>query len=297
MKSEPIQFQTFLEQEINRVKGVYYPVRAGFLRRALIRHAQTISLHPNPDDEFCSPEIGPNYGIIAKYEQQYKKNVFFKSGTGTESSETYDPLMVQRARPDGYLILNGHHRWAAAFRSGMTSVSVKIVNLTQEKDIRKMIQDSKTDKRVSLDLDEVVFGAPGDAHLEKPMPFPLNHVFRERLRQGVPALFRYLTDHGYDIWVYTAKYCSVEHIRWYFKYCSVRLAGIITGTGRKDARGIDPSGDLKKLMENQYRSTVHIDNNLIVRTLTGSREAEEVSLSGNPGTWAREVMEALDKMT
>ena len=31
------EFQTFLEQEVNKVKGVYYPVKAGFLRRLLIK--------------------------------------------------------------------------------------------------------------------------------------------------------------------------------------------------------------------------------------------------------------------
>ena len=33
------ELKTFLEDEVNKVKGVYYPVKAGFLRRQLIRSA------------------------------------------------------------------------------------------------------------------------------------------------------------------------------------------------------------------------------------------------------------------
>ena len=58
------------------------------------------------------------------------------------------------------MILNGHHRWAAALRLGFKTVPVKIVNLTQQTDIEKMLAASKHDKRVSLDLDETIFCGP-----------------------------------------------------------------------------------------------------------------------------------------
>ena len=32
-------FQVFLDQEVNKIKGVYYPVKAGFPRRLLIKRA------------------------------------------------------------------------------------------------------------------------------------------------------------------------------------------------------------------------------------------------------------------
>ena len=47
-------FQVFLDQEVNKVKGVYYPVKAGFPRRLLIKRASCKKLHPNPEDEFFS---------------------------------------------------------------------------------------------------------------------------------------------------------------------------------------------------------------------------------------------------
>ncbi|MBP3241914.1 MAG: ParB N-terminal domain-containing protein [Oribacterium sp.] len=33
-----------------------------------------------------------------------------------------DPIIVEKMYPDGYMILNGHHRWAAATRLGLKKV-------------------------------------------------------------------------------------------------------------------------------------------------------------------------------
>ena len=60
------QFEEFIAEEIKTLKGVYVPVKAGILRRALIRSTRCDKLHPNPDDEFCKPKVGPNYGIISE---------------------------------------------------------------------------------------------------------------------------------------------------------------------------------------------------------------------------------------
>ena len=98
-------FQNYLEKELEKTKGLYVPVRAGFLRRLLVRRCACKRLHPNPEDEFCKPTIGPNSGIISKYCQDFRR-------FGTRSSVEHDvePLTVDKIRPSGYLILNGHHR-------------------------------------------------------------------------------------------------------------------------------------------------------------------------------------------
>ena len=286
-------FQSFLKEEIDRVKGVYYPVRASFLKRLVTRHVSCRRLHPNPEDEFCLPEIGPNYGIIARYEQDYKKDIQFK--TEYQESGVLEPLIIQKAKPDGYLILNGHHRWAAAIRSGISRAEVRIVNLTQGSDVRKMLEQSRSDKRVALDLDEVVFCTDKDSFAEKPLPFPLNRFYRERVRKGIPALLHSFNERNYDIWVYTSKYCSVEYIRYYFKHWNVRLTGIVTGTARKGDREATMQ-ELKSMMKTKYVSTIYIDNNLLIRTFSDTGECEEYPLSGSPDTWAREAMDAVRRM-
>ena len=143
-------FDEFIASEVKKYKGVYVPVKAGILQRALIRWTPCASLHPNPDDEFCSPKVGPNYQIISEYMYSFRLE--------RQSSKQFikEPLTVQKIRPDGYMILNGHHRWAAALQLGFRRIPIEIVDLTQEMDIRNILQYSKHDKRVTLDLDEVV---------------------------------------------------------------------------------------------------------------------------------------------
>ena len=101
-------FQDYLKKEIENTRGISVPVRAGFLSRLLIRRTACKNLHPNPEDEFCSPTIGPNAQIISKYCQDFRR-------FGSRSSVEYawEPLTVEKMRPSGYMILNGHHRWAA----------------------------------------------------------------------------------------------------------------------------------------------------------------------------------------
>ena len=74
MEDQKMSFQDYLKREVERVNGVYYPVRASLLRRVLVRHAACRKLHPNPDDEFCDPAIGPSDSIISKYVQEYERN-------------------------------------------------------------------------------------------------------------------------------------------------------------------------------------------------------------------------------
>ena len=32
-----------------------------------------------------------------------------------------EPLIVEKVHPEGYMLLNGHHRWAAALKTGYAS--------------------------------------------------------------------------------------------------------------------------------------------------------------------------------
>ena len=114
-------FDEYLAQEVENSKGVFFPVKTGILSRLLIREARCDDLHPNPEDEFCSPQIGPNYKIISAYQQQYvdalKMSQHYYEG---------EPIIVERTHPEGYRIINGHHRWAAALRIGQAKIPIRI---------------------------------------------------------------------------------------------------------------------------------------------------------------------------
>ena len=281
-------FDEFIASEVKKYKGVYVPVKAGILQRALIRWAPCASLHPNPDDEFCSPKVGPNYQIISEYMYSFRLE--------RQSSKQYceEPLIVEKIRPDGYMILNGHHRWAAALQLGFRRIPIEVVDLTQEMDIRNILQYSEHDKRVTLDLDEVVFRPEGDDPAEKPLPFPLRNIYKQRLRLGIPALFHYLNKKGYDIWVYSAGYYSADYIQRLFRKYGVHVNGAVTGTGRKTGEDREIRRELEALITAKYLETVHIDDAAVLRIFSQTKQVEEYNLGEGTEAWSKRVIDVME---
>ena len=288
MNGSKTWFEDFISEEVKKYKGVYHPIRVGLLHRLLVRYVPCKRIHPNPDDEFCDPRIGPNNEIISRYAEEIRVERI-KEGTAKPFKER---VMIQRIYPDGYMLLNGHHRWGAAIRMGQPKIRAKVVNLTQLSDIHDMIRDARHDKRVTLDLDEVVFAQPG-VPTEKALPFPLNKQLKEPLRLGVQALFRFLKKNGYDIWVYSANYYSMDYIRRYFAAHRAWVDGVVTGTARKGWLSEAERKQLDAMVANKYAQTIHIDNQSLMRVNRGSRDFEEYALSGNPATWSEEIREII----
>ena len=59
-----------------------------------------------------------------------------------------------------------------------------------------------TKMRVSFDLDEVLFVSPDTHKTEPPLGFPLNKIFKERLRLGTPRLINRLQELGYEAGIF-----------------------------------------------------------------------------------------------
>lgn len=238
------------------------PVNAGLLRRALIRYAPVTKLHPNPDDEFCFPDIGPDQGIISKCEKNITR---FRNYPIIQAFG--DRITVQKIKPDGYMILNGHHRWAAAIKWNVRRVPIQIVDLTKESDIRKMLQRAKHDRRVSFDLDEVLFVSPKTHLTEPPLRFPLNRIYQERLRLGTPELIRSLQDMGREVWVYTSSFRSEGYIKSLFRLYGVRFDGIVNGERHLREVQRNKSTILPQKMPNHYRISLHVDDESVICSL------------------------------
>ena len=287
MAGNQTKLEAYIAEELKRYVGKYIPLKSGLLRRIIVRNSACERLHPNPNDEFCDPEIGPNYEIISKYEKDIKR---IKDSPVKE--KMFDSsLIVERMYPDGYMLLNGHHRWAAAMQMGVKRVPVHITNPTRADDIQKMLKKARHNKRVTLDLDEVIFVYDAQEKAEKELCFPFNRFYRARLRSGVPALFHYLKTSGYDIWVYTDRYFSLEHIRHYFKLYHARVDGIVTGTAGKSRADADERKKLQAQFAVQYPVTLNIDLRSVVRVDEKAHNYQQYDLTGNADTWSREVME------
>lgn len=279
----------FVAEEIKKYEGIMVPVKAGTSERLLVKKVPVEKLHPNPDDEFCSSEVGPNYSIYNRYVRAFQR---FGS---MDQSVLDEPITVQKVHPDGYMILNGHHRWAAAMRVGIKMIPVKIVNLTSEVDIKKMLKASIHNKRVTLDLDEVVFCSEEDDIPERPLPFPMNKVFVERIRLGIPALLHFLGQKGYDVWVYSSNYYSLDYIQKFFKRYSVKVDGVVTGIARKDKNFEETRKRAESLITDKYIETIHVDRNNLVRIFKENSNYEEYEIKTSSANWSRKVMKIIHK--
>ncbi len=92
-----INIRDYVRAEMKKNDGSYMPVKASFLEQILVKKLSPKKLHPNPDDEFCFPEIGPNDEIIGKYGKQIR----FNQKNGMELFD--EPLIIEKIRPDGYM--------------------------------------------------------------------------------------------------------------------------------------------------------------------------------------------------
>ena len=97
-------------------------VEADVLEMLSIREVPVDELHPNPKDDFCNQAVGPNEGIVEDYIEEAVSDI----EAGAVSFDK--PIMVSKTKPDGYVIINGHHRWAAAVKVGLDRVRIIVVN-------------------------------------------------------------------------------------------------------------------------------------------------------------------------
>ena len=119
-------FMKKVQEDVEKYNGRRELTRANLIDILTVRHLPPERLHVNPDDDFANPEVGPNERIVGKYMEEAKREM----AVGEMSFE--DPIMVAKMKAGDYMIVNGHHRWAAAVRVGLKEVRVVIVNPGKE---------------------------------------------------------------------------------------------------------------------------------------------------------------------
>lgn len=286
------ELEKYIADEVRLYAKTRVPVKASMLERMLVRNISSIKLHPNPEDEFCDPHIGPNHQIISSYVKMIKECK--KHG---DIPWDDDPIEVEKTFPDGYLILNGHHRWAACRIFGYNKTRVHIVNLTQQQDIEKMLRRSDNHKRATLDFDEVVLCPEGSDHYEKKLRLPGGLFYKEKLKLGIPALFRFLAENGYDVWVYSYKYYSFDYIRHLFRKYHSGVTGVVTGAGRKSAAYKEKREHTEKLFAGKYSETLHISVDSVVRIRSGQNDHEMFEINDTEAGWYRAVMDIVKDLS
>lgn len=144
--------------------------------------------------------------------------------------------------------------------------------------------------RVSFDLDEVLFVSPDTHQTEPPLKYPLNKIFKERLRLGTPELIRSLQEMGYEVWVYTSSFRTEKYIRRLFRCYKVTFDGIVNGTRHLKEVQRDNTETLPQKLPNKYRISLHIDDETIVCTLGRQYGYNVYQLNAQDDEWKEKII-------
>ena len=94
MENESLRLNEYIEEDVKKLRDIAFPVGSGLIRRLLVRYYPCAKLHPNPDDEFCDPAIGPSNRIIQKYTEKLRR---------ADTDSLFDPIQIVRIYPKGYI--------------------------------------------------------------------------------------------------------------------------------------------------------------------------------------------------
>lgn len=286
MVSSQQELLDLIKKDVEEHKGLCYPVKAGLLERLIFQNLSVDKLHPNPDDEFSMPEIGPNFRIINEYREIIRDRLF------QCESPIDEKLVVEKIYPKGYMIVNGHHRWSAAQLERLKRVPVEIVNLTHDADLHLMLEKSVRDKRVAIDLDEVILTKEKEGPHEEPNSNILAWIYKDRLKIGRTALINALHKMGYDVWVYTRGYYSTDRIEKIFEGYNVTVDGIINGVGRPYTR----DDSTRERFEKKYIRSLHIDNDQVSYIDKSTREFISRKVTGDEDSWSKNVIDIIQSL-
>ena len=285
------EFSEFVASDIKKYEGVRIPLKTSLFMRIFKRWTKCRNLHPNPDDEFCLPNVGPSYSIISDYEKRMKYAMERGDGPWDITDER---IMVERMYPEGYMIINGHHRWAAALRLGIKRVPIKILNLTHEDDIINIIERSENNKRAAIDLDDLIFVNEAEYPAEKKLPYLADLRYnKKRIRLGFPALCRFLQSRGYDVWVFTSEFCSVDHIERLLKRYHITPDGIITASGRIEKTEENKKKRIREMMNKKYIRTITLYNDLMIVVNSQTGDSDQIPLEGLANEWVMDIEKAV----
>ncbi len=160
-----------------------------------------------------------------------------------------------------------------------------------------MSKQATLDKmRVSFDLDEVLFVSPATHKTEPPPPFPLDRIFRERLRLGTPDLINRLQQMGCEVWVYTSSYRTERYIRRLFRCYGVRFDGIVNAQRHLLEVQRDNRTVLPQKLPNRYRISLHIDDEEVVCSSAGQYGFRAYRLDAQDDDWEEKIISRVEQI-
>lgn len=117
---------------------------------------------------------------------------------------------------------------------------------------------------ISFDLDDTLFVNPEITDTEKPLRFPFNLIYRDRIRLGTVELLSEINNIGIGLWIYTTSFRSERYIKSLFRHYGIKIDNVVNGERhQKEVQGIKKEAMPSKY-PSKYRIDLHVDDDISV---------------------------------
>lgn len=149
---------------------------------------------------------------------------------------------------------------------------------------------------ISFDLDDTLF-VPQEGFKTEPAPvFPMNLIFRERLRAGTVELMKYIRSQDIRLWIYTTSYRSEWYIRAIFRCYGVKLDNIVNGAKHAAEVQAGRAEGMPSKYPSKYRIDLHIDDDVTVAQ-NGKVYGFNVFIVGDQDDeWTEKIKKEIEKI-
>ncbi len=117
---------------------------------------------------------------------------------------------------------------------------------------------------VSFDLDETLFVNPEKVPTEDNLNFPLNKIYKDRLRKGTSELLKWINNNNIELWIYTTSFRSERYIKSIFRHYGIKIDNIINGKRHEKEIQKNNTERLPSKYPAKYHIDLHIDDEISV---------------------------------
>lgn len=147
--------------------------------------------------------------------------------------------------------------------------------------------------RISFDLDDTLFVDPEKFATEAQLRFPLNKLYKERLRLGTIDLFGKLSENGIEIWIYTTSFRSERYIRKLFRCYGIHLDGIVNGKRHADEVQSGKREPMPSKYPSKYKIDLHIDDDISVKQNGDTYGFRVMIVKADDPDWESKIIERI----
>lgn len=149
---------------------------------------------------------------------------------------------------------------------------------------------------VSFDLDDTLFVDPEKYDTEKELMFPLNKIFKDRLRLGTVELLSKIKENGIRLWIYTTSFRSPRYITAVFRCYGIKIDEVVNGerhyreiqNGRAEA--------MPSKYPSKYRIDLHIDDDISVLQNGKTYGFKVVLINDESSDWANDIWAEIERI-